>query len=79
MMEDVKAGRINCIIVKDLSRFGRNYIEAGRYIERIFPFLGVRFIAINDGYDSAKEKSPSDDIIILLRTSSTMRIAGTSP
>ncbi|WP_312432328.1 recombinase family protein [Lacrimispora sp.] len=64
MMEDVKAGRINCIIVKDLSRFGRNYIEAGRYIERIFPFLGVRFIAINDGYDSAKEKSQSDEIII---------------
>jgi hypothetical protein len=64
MMEDIKAGRINCIIVKDLSRFGRNYIEAGRYIERIFPFLGVRFIAINDGYDSAKEKSTSDDIII---------------
>ena len=64
MMEDVKAGRINCIIVKDLSRFGRNYIEAGRYIERIFPFLGVRFIAINDGYDSAKERTQSDDIII---------------
>lgn len=64
MMEDVKARRINCIIVKDLSRFGRNYIEAGRYIERIFPFLGVRFIAINDGYDSAKERAQSDDIII---------------
>lgn len=64
MMEDVKAGRINCIIVKDLSRFGRNYIEAGRYIERIFPFLGVSFIAINDGYDSAKERSQSDEIII---------------
>ncbi len=64
MMEDVKAGRINCIIVKDLSRFGRNYIEAGRYIERTFPFLGVRFIAINDGYDSAKERTQSDEIII---------------
>lgn len=64
MMEDIKAGRINCIIVKDLSRFGRNYIEAGRYIERIFPFLGVRFIAINDGYDSANTKTQSDDIII---------------
>ncbi|WP_369283660.1 recombinase family protein [Oscillibacter sp. GMB15532] len=64
LMEDVKAGRINCIIVKDLSRFGRNYIEAGRYIERIFPFLGVRFIAINDGYDSAKERTQSDEIII---------------
>jgi len=64
MMEDVKAGRINCIIVKDLSRFGRNYIEAGRDIERIFPFLGVRFIAINDGYDSAKKRTQSDEIII---------------
>lgn len=64
MMEDIKAGRINCIIVKDLSRFGRNYIEAGRYIERIFPFIGVRFIAINDGYDSAKERTQSDEIII---------------
>lgn len=64
MMEDVKAGRINCIIVKDLSRFGRNYIEAGRYIERIFPLLGVRFIAINDGYDSAKKRTQSDEIII---------------
>lgn len=64
LMEDVKVGRVNCIIVKDLSRFGRNYIEAGRYIERIFPFLGVRFIAINDGYDSAKEKTQSDEMII---------------
>lgn len=64
MMEDVKAGLVNCIIVKDLSRFGRNYIEAGRYIERIFPFLGVRFIAVNDGYDSAKERTQSDEIII---------------
>ncbi|QIB69607.1 recombinase family protein [Aminipila butyrica] len=64
MMEDVKAERINCIIVKDLSRFGRNYIEAGRYIERIFPFLNVRFIAITDGYDSAKERTQADELII---------------
>lgn len=48
MMEDVKKKKINCIIVKDLSRLGRNYIETGRYLEKIFPFLGVRFIAIND-------------------------------
>ena len=41
MLEDVKAGRTNCIIVKDLSRFGRNYLDAGEYIEKIFPFLGV--------------------------------------
>lgn len=43
MMEDAKAGKINCIIVKDLSRFGRNYLEAGDYLEKIFPFLGGAF------------------------------------
>ena len=64
MMEDVKAGRTNCIIVKDLSRFGRNYLDAGEYIEKIFPFLGVRFIAVNDNYDSLGGKSASDDLII---------------
>lgn len=64
MIEDVKAGRTNCIIVKDLSRFGRNYLDAGEYIEKIFPFLGVRFIAVNDNYDSLGEKKASDDLII---------------
>lgn len=54
LIEDIKKGKINCIVVKDLSRFGRNYIEAGEYIEKIFPFLKVRFIAINDHYDSNK-------------------------
>lgn len=53
MIELAKRGRINCIIVKDCSRFGRSYIELGDYLEQIFPFLGVRFIAINDHYDSA--------------------------
>lgn len=52
MLEDIRKGSVNCVIVKDLSRFGRNYIEAGRYIEKIFPMLGVRFIAITDNYDS---------------------------
>ena len=64
MMEDVKECRTNCIIVKDLSRFGRNYLDAGEYIEKIFPFLGVRFIAVNDNYDSLGEKSASDDLVI---------------
>ena len=64
MIEDVKAGRTDCIVVKDLSRFGRNYLDAGEYIERIFPFLGVRFIAVNDNYDSLGEKKSSDDLII---------------
>ena len=64
MMEEVKAGRINCIVVKDLSRFGREHLDAGEYIERIFPFMGVRFIAINDHYDSLHRNPESDDIII---------------
>lgn len=64
MIEDVKAGLTDCVIVKDLSRFGRNYLDAGEYIERIFPFLGVRFIAVNDNYDSLEGKKSSDDLII---------------
>lgn len=52
MMQDVRTHKINCIIVKDLSRFGRNYIETGNYIEKIFPFMGVRFIAVTDNFDS---------------------------
>ena len=63
MMEDIRSGKINCVVVKDLSRFGRNYIEAGNYIERVFPFLGVRFIAINDNYDSL-DRNQSDSLII---------------
>ena len=51
---DVEAGRINCVLVKDLSRFGRDYIEVGRYLERVFPARGVRFIAVNDQVDSAR-------------------------
>lgn len=54
MMQDVRNSRINCIIVKDLSRLGRNYVESGNYIERVFPFFDVRFIAVTDGYDSEK-------------------------
>lgn len=51
LMDEVKAGRIDCIVVKDLSRFGRNYIETGNFLERVFPFLGVRFVSVNDNYD----------------------------
>lgn len=52
MMEDIKRGVVDCVIVKDLSRFGREYIDAGNYLERVFPALGVRFIAITDYVDS---------------------------
>lgn len=52
MLEIAKNGGIHCIIVKDLSRFARDYVELGAYMEQIFPFLGIRFISVNDRYDS---------------------------
>ncbi len=64
MIDAVKAGEIDCIIVKDLSRFGREYIDSGAYIEKIFPALGVRFIAINDHYDNAMPDTANNDIIL---------------
>jgi len=64
MIEGIKAGNINCVIVKDLSRFGRNYIEMGKMLERFFPFMGVRFIAINDSYDSINENAQVDNLLI---------------
>ena len=64
LLSDIKKGTYNCIIVKDLSRFGRNYIETGRYLEQIFPFMGVRFIAINDNYDSVNTHSALDNIVV---------------
>lgn len=64
LMADIRAGEIDCIICKDLSRFARNYIDSGRYLEKIFPSMGVRFIAINDNYDSFGERSQSDSLII---------------
>ena len=64
MLEDIKKGIVDCVVVKDLSRFGREYIDAGKYIERLFPALGVRFIAVNDYYDSLEGKSQADEIVI---------------
>ncbi|MCI9071245.1 MAG: recombinase family protein [Lachnospiraceae bacterium] len=52
MMEDIKAGKINCVVVKDLSRLGRSYLESGSYIETIFPFFHTRFVAVNDHFDT---------------------------
>lgn len=52
LMNDVKTGKVNCIVVKDLSRLGRNYIETGNLIENVFPFLNVRFIAVTDNFDT---------------------------
>ena len=64
MMDLIRAGKVNCVVCKDLSRFGRNYIEAGNYIERVFPFMNVRFIAINDGYDSAEKQNQASSLVI---------------
>ena len=64
LISDMKAGKYNCIVVKDLSRFGRDHLAVGEYIERIFPFLGVRFIAINDNYDSLNANPESDELLI---------------
>lgn len=64
MMVDIRDGKVNCVIVKDLSRLGRNYIESGEYIEMVFPFLGVRFIAVTDRFDSKYQQA---DISVQLR------------
>ncbi|MDE6604184.1 MAG: recombinase family protein [Lachnospiraceae bacterium] len=64
MMQDIEAGRVNCVVVKDLSRFGRDYIEAGRYLEKIFPALGVRFIALTDHYDSLSVDTGERQIVL---------------
>lgn len=64
MMQDIRDGKVNCVIVKDLSRLGRNRIETGEYIEMVFPFLQVRFIAITDGFDT---KNGQADISVQLK------------
>lgn len=68
MLGEVKAGRIGCIVVKDMSRFSRDYIELGTYMNQIFPFLGVRFIAINDHYDSQEHKGNTAPIDTAFQT-----------
>lgn len=64
MISDIRAGRVNCVIVKDLSRFGRDYIETGRYLDQVFPALGVRFIALTDRYDSFSADAGERNIVL---------------
>lgn len=66
LINDVRDGVCNCIIVKDLSRFGRDYVETGKYVFSIFPYLGVRFIALTDHYDSIYSKM-EDEYPLALR------------
>ena len=67
MMEDVRSGKVDCIVVKDLSRFGRNYRETCNYLERIFPLLDVRFIAVNDNFDTLTAERSQDGYIVPLK------------
>lgn len=67
MIGDMRAGKIDCIIVKDLSRLGRNCLEAGEYLDKIFPFFGIRFIAVTDGYDSMESSAAEDGLIVPLK------------
>lgn len=67
MIADIRSGLINCVVVKDLSRLGRNYLEAGDYIEKIFPFFGVRFIAVTDNYDSLTSDPTKDGLVVPLK------------
>lgn len=67
LMDDVRGGKIDCIVVKDLSRFGRNYKETGNYLERIFPFLDVRFVAVNDSFDTLTAERTNDGYIVPLK------------
>ena len=64
LLADVEAGKVECIVVKDLSRLGRNYLDVSRYLDQVFPALGVRVVAIADGYDSAAEKTPADALML---------------
>lgn len=65
LIADAKAGRINVILVKDLSRFGRNYIEFGQYTDYLFPSIGCRFIALNNGIDTMNKDSSTDAMCFL--------------
>ena len=67
MLGDIEAGKINCIVVKDLSRLGRNTIDTGYYIEKYFPLHGVRFIAVNDQFDSENGENSGNHLIVPLK------------
>lgn len=67
LMQDIRLGEINCVVVKDLSRFGRNYLEAGNYIEKIFPFLGVRFIAVCDRFDTGMDGNEKKQMVVEIK------------
>ena len=64
LLDAIRQHRIDCVAVKDFSRLGREYLEAGRYIEKVFPQMGVRFISVNDNYDSGQDRGHADNLIV---------------
>ncbi len=78
MMEDAKTGKIDTVIVKDLSRFGRNYIQVGQYIDYIFPAYGIRFIALNDNVDTSDRSSTAMDMMPIMNVFNEWHAANTS-
>lgn len=67
MIEDMKAGKFNCIVVKDVSRFGRNHVEAAYYLYKVFPEYNIRFVSINDEYDSTVADETTESLIIPIK------------
>jgi len=68
MMQDIKCGSINTVIVKDILRFGRNYIETGTYLETIFPRIGIRFISVGEEIDSQDKNTDSKEFEIAIKS-----------
>ena len=64
MMNDIRSGKINCVIVKDVSRLGRHFVMTSEFVEKIFPMMGVRLICINDDYDSSDENCDSAALLL---------------
>ena len=78
LLEDAKIGRINTIVVKDLSRFGRNYIQVGEFVDYIFPAFGIRFIALNDNVDTGDRNSTGMDMMPIVNVFNEWHSASTS-
>ena len=78
LLSDAQTGRINLIICKDLSRFGRNYIEVGQYIDYIFPLHNIRFIALNDNVDTANRDSNAMEMMPVINLFNEWHASSTS-